>query len=117
MLVTLRVTRFFSERISNKKKMDYPIYYKKDGLCIKRETDTTGIRVEVPGPGEKLPLIHAPFVTPTHIRFDDVVKDMEPCNQDVYESYLAAFFQKAEANRQVYNDVRQARFDGQQSAR
>jgi len=89
--------------------MEYPQFYKKGNRCLKRESDTTGIEVQVPEPGKKLPLIHTPVTYPSAERLNQEVATMQPCDQLVYESYLFTFFQQADSNRQALTAVREKR--------
>lgn len=71
---------------------NYPKYYRKDGIAIKRETDTTGITVEIPATAQaKLPLILAPVVYPEKQRFDEAIDKMELTDQEVFEGYVKHF--------------------------
>lgn len=89
----------------------YPQYYRKANRVIKRDGDLTGIEIQVPEPGNYLPLIHTPVIYPDRQRFDEAIQGMEPTTEEVYEGYMATFFRGSERNRSIYNDLRQRRYD------
>lgn len=89
----------------------YPKFYRKEGYCLKRESDTTTIEVRVPAPHQSIPLSHIPGTYPTKERLDDQVASMEEVDQDVYEDYLGTFFAQARENSGVLSSIRQKRFE------
>ena len=73
--------------------IQYPLYFQKGSVCIKRETATTGKQVTIPEAcrinafGFKL--IH----TTDKMGFDAIVSDMNEVTFDVYEKYLIILHQ------------------------
>ncbi len=100
------------------KETPFPVtFHRKDGVCLKRESEVTGIQVQVPEPGKSLPLIHGPVVFPSKQRMDEAVAKMEVCDQEVYEDYLGTFYHAAESNRATFNNYRQRKFEVLQQRR
>jgi len=90
----------------------YPKYYRKDGRAIKRETDTTGITVEIPATAQaKLPLILAPVVYPEKERFDEAIIKMDIIDQEIFENYVKHFCGR------VYTDIDKPLTDRQLASR
>jgi len=85
----------------------YPVYYRKKGSCVKRESPTTGIRIEVPDPGKLLPTIHSPVVTADGKRFDEMVKDYQVCDEEIYMNYLGTYFSANREKERILNARRQ----------
>jgi hypothetical protein len=86
-----------------------PKYYRHEGRCIKRISDTKTIEIQIPAPGNNLPLSHQHGTYPSKKRLDEDIEGMEQVDQDIYEAYLADFFQGAERNRTSFNEIRQQR--------
>lgn len=77
--------------------MTYPTYYRKEGRCLKRDSDTAGREVRIPdSPRQTLPLILSDITFPTRERFDQEVETMDPVDQDMWEQYLQAFIGRVE---------------------
>lgn len=92
--------------------MEYPTYHRLAGICIRRETPTTGIHVEIPTEnGKLLPTIHSPVVTPDEARFDEMVKNMEVVNEETYVAYLGTYFSLNRQKDKMLNDHRQRLYD------
>ncbi len=91
--------------------MSYPTYHRKENRCIKRESDTTAMEVKLPEKGKNYTGSHLPVTYPSKERFDEDIKPMELVDNEVYESYLATFFQGAENIRKRFNEIRQKRYD------
>lgn len=72
---------------------NYPKFYRKDGRCLKRESDMTGLEVQIPKPGDRLPLIMTPVTYPGKDRLDEAVAAMEAVDQEVYEQFITTFYQ------------------------
>lgn len=97
------------------KETPFPVsFHRKDGVCLKRESEVTGIQVQVPEPGKALPLIHGPVVFPSKQRLDETVAAMELVDQDTYESFLGTFYSVAANNRATFNEYRQQKFEKRQ---
>jgi|SRR5687768_8245320 hypothetical protein len=73
--------------------IQYPIYYQKGSVCIKRETATSGKQVTIPEACRinsfGFQLVH----TPDKMSFDDLVREMKEVPFDVYEKYLIILHQ------------------------
>ncbi len=95
----------------NTPEIPYPKFYRKDGHCLKRETDTTAMEIRIPDPEKYLPLVHQPTTYPSKERLDEEVSRMELVDQDVYEDYLGTFFAQARENSSVLNNIRQNRYE------
>lgn len=77
--------------------MNYPQYYRKDGRCVKRESETTGREVRIPDTAKKqLPLILSDITYPTRDRFDQELEGMDQVDQDMWEQYIQAFIGRVE---------------------
>lgn len=111
MLLLLHVTN----NPHNATPMKYPVYYRKAGRCIKRESDTCGILVEVPAPSQTLPLIQRPLSANDKEQFDKVVKDMALCPEADFDSYLASFYHACDANRIEFGLYRERKFESAKS--
>jgi len=91
---------------------EYPQFYRKGGLCMKRESDTTTLDVIIPEPGKYRPnCLPETTAYPSKERLDAEVSRMEKVDEDVYESYLATYFQTAAEGRAKLNHRRQHRFE------
>lgn len=87
--------------------MDYPIYYRKENRCLKRETDTTAIEVKVPESyRQALPTSHGQVTFPDKERLDEEVSKMELVNQEIYEGYLYKFFLQSDNNKAMLDQIR-----------
>lgn len=89
---------------------DYPTFYRSGNRCIKRNSDLNVMVVKIPPEGCTLPLSHDSITFPDKERLDEEVAAMDIVDKEVYESYLATFFQTAEKNRVKFNEVRQKRY-------
>jgi hypothetical protein len=73
--------------------IQYPIYYHKGSVCIKRETATSGKQVTIPEACRintyGFQLVH----TPDKMSFDALVRDMKEVSFEVYEKYLIILHQ------------------------
>ncbi len=71
----------------------YPLYYQKDSVCIKRESATSGKQVTIPEACRinkfGFQLIH----TESKLAFDALVIDMREVSFEVYEKYLIILHQ------------------------
>jgi len=92
-------------------KAEYPKFYRKEGLCLRRDSDTVTIEIKVPLEGNLIPLSHLPVTYPSKERLDAAVAAMEPVDQGVYESYLGAWFAQSRENEKRFNDSRQVRYE------
>jgi hypothetical protein len=73
--------------------LQYPTYYQKGSVCIKRESATSGKQVTIPE-ACRLNTIGFKLVnTPDKLSFDDLVTDMNEVSFDVYEKYLIILHQ------------------------
>lgn len=89
----------------------YPKFYRKGNLCLKRDSDTTTREILVPDGEKDLPLSHQHVTYPSKQRLDKKVSAMGIVSGEVYEDYLATFFQGAERIRVRFNEYRQQKFD------
>lgn len=98
----------------------YPLFYRLEGRCLKRESDVTGMEVQIPPAGKTLPLVHSPFIYPSKERLDEAVEKMELVDQEVYEQFLTTFYMAADSNKKTWFDYRErkraAAFTSQQPA-
>lgn len=92
----------------------FPQYFLKDGRCIRRESPTTGIEVQIPAAGKNLPLICTPVTYPTRERMDAALIEMEIADQDIYEQFIITLCQQAAHFRVLLTQVREARRTGGQ---
>jgi hypothetical protein len=77
----------------------YPKYYRKDGRCLKRKTDTTGTEVRVPDdPKNHFPLMMSEVIYPDKERLDEDIAGLEPVNDKIFEDYVYAFIRGVEMN-------------------
>lgn len=77
--------------------MSYPTFYRKDGRCLKRSSDTVAREVRTPaGPKDTLPLSMSDVTFPTKERLDKEVAEMEEVDQACFEAYILSFIGKVE---------------------
>jgi hypothetical protein len=68
--------------------MQYPTYYQRGSVCIKRETATTGKQVTIPEPCRLNTFGFQLITTRDKMSFDDLITDMKETSFEVYEKYL-----------------------------
>lgn len=77
--------------------MSYPLYYRKDGRCLKRISDTDAREVRTPhSPKDLLPLSMSDVIFLSKERLDKEVEEMEEVDQACFEAYIISFIGKVE---------------------
>lgn len=87
----------------------YPLFYRLEGRCLKRESDMTGMEVQIPPAGKSLPLVHSPFIYPSKERLDEACAAMQLVDQEIYEQFLTTFYSVSDNNRQVWIRYRETK--------
>jgi hypothetical protein len=73
--------------------IQYPVYYQKGSVCIKRETARSGKQVTVPEACRLNTFGFQLINTPDKMSFDAIVSDMQEVGFEVYEKYLIILHQ------------------------
>lgn len=88
----------------------YPLFYRHEGRCLKRESDMTGMEVQVPAAGQRLPLILTPVTFPSKERLDEAVAAMTQVDQEIYEQFITAFYHASDRNmKEVWYPYRESK--------
>jgi hypothetical protein len=86
---------------------NFPTYYLKGSVCIKRESATTGKQVTIP---EACRIRNYGFQlinTNDKLRFDSMVQDMVPVTFEVYEKYLIILHQFTQKQPTAFREIHQ----------
>jgi hypothetical protein len=70
----------------------YPQFFRKGGVCIKRESDTLGNRIELPEPCKSPTANYVQLSVDSKVSFDNLVTGMETVSAEVYKNYLQVVY-------------------------
>jgi hypothetical protein len=73
--------------------INYPVYYQKGSVCIKRETATAGKQVTIPEACRINSFGFQIIQTRDKMSFDSLVSEMREVSFEVYEKYLIILHQ------------------------
>ena len=73
--------------------IQYPLYYQKGSVCLKRETATSGKQVTIPEACRINTFGFQIINTPDKLSFDALVSNMNQVSHEIYERYLIILHQ------------------------
>jgi hypothetical protein len=73
----------------------FPMFFRKAGTIIRRDSPTTGVVIRIPEPHRHRPNSLDDCTYPTRERFDEYLIDFEITDAEKYDEFLRTYFSNA----------------------